>query len=153
MKPHAVLDNAPVELLFCIFKDSSLTQLDVLEQACVRHPLLDIIRHYFHRRLLNTCTNALPEVTQIGRVKEIEYLASHSDLDVNVRDVVGQTPLHIAAKTGYVAVVRALLRFPGVVVDRRDDASTTQGVYFLFSLFLSLSQKIFFTSTLSSSLE
>ncbi|EXU95103.1 ankyrin repeat protein [Metarhizium robertsii] len=121
MKPHAGLDNTPVELLFCIFKDLSLAQLDVLEQACVRHPLLHIIRHYFHRRVVNTCTNPLPELAQIGRVKEIEYLASHSDLDVNVRDIVGQTPLHIAAKTGHVAVVRALLRFPGVVVDRRDD--------------------------------
>ncbi|KAF5119755.1 Ankyrin-3 [Metarhizium anisopliae] len=121
MKPHAGLGNTPVELLLCIFKDLSLAQLDVLEQACVRHPLFHIISHYFHRRVVNTCTNPLPELAQIGRIKEIEYLASHSDLDVNVRDIVGQTPLHIAAKTGYVSVVRALLRFPGIVVDRRDD--------------------------------
>ncbi|EFZ03329.2 Ankyrin repeat-containing domain protein [Metarhizium robertsii ARSEF 23] len=121
MTPKAGLSYTPVEVLSYIFEDLTLTELDILEQACDHHHLRYIVADYFRRRVLRSSKNPLLELSQIHRAQDIEQLALQSAVpDVNVTDEVGRTPLHLAAEMGYICVVQALLDFPGISIDHRD---------------------------------
>lgn len=117
----AGLDNTPAELLSWIFDNLTLTDLDALEKAWKNHQLRYAIGDLFLRRVVKSRNNPLLELVQLERVSEIDLLASQSAVvDVNVSDEAGQAPLNLAAKRGCVPVVRALLQFPDINVNRGD---------------------------------
>jgi len=62
---------------------------------------------------------------QNGKLKEINALLEHSDIDVNARRRDGFTALILAAHYGYVAIVELLLLYPDIEVNARNDAGCT----------------------------
>jgi ankyrin repeat protein len=63
---------------------------------------------------------ALTVAADAGEAKIVADLLARDDLEVNIPDAVGHTPLHIAADRGEAAVVDALLGDPRVDVNPSD---------------------------------
>lgn len=68
---------------------------------------------------------ALTVAADTGQAGIVSDLLGRDDLDVNVTDELGQTPLHVAADRGQGAVVDALLADPRVDVNPRDGLRRT----------------------------
>lgn len=68
---------------------------------------------------------ALTVAADAGRAEIVVDLLARSDLDVNIVDDLGQTPLHVAADRGHSSVVDALLADPRIDVNPRDSLRRT----------------------------
>ena len=87
-----------------------------------------VLNKYSYESLSDTSyfseATVLHDSVQAGDFKSVQSLLQ-TDIDVNQKDLLGYTPLHIAAQEGYIDIVKLLVKIKGAKVNVGDFLNTT----------------------------